>query len=319
MCCRLRLDTSELRKRGGGLFGSNPLTGSIGVVTLNLPQLAYLSTSSKEFLASLEVLCQQAADSLAIKRKLLESETDRGLYPYAARFLRHVKARTGKWWTQHFGTIGIIGMNEALLNLGIGDLTTSEGQAFAVQVMDSLRSILARIQEEEGQALNLEASPAEGTAYRLAQLDKRRFPKIITAGEEVPYYTNSSQLPVTYTSSIHETLELQDDLQSRYTGGTVLHLYLGESPRDVGGLKTLIKGVFTQYKLPYLSITPTFSICPDHGYLKGEVVCCPICQQTTEVWTRVVGYLRPVQHFNQGKQEERRQRINYAIESSALT
>jgi len=313
MCCRLRLDTSQLRSRGGGLFGSNPLTGSIGVVTINLPQLAYNSRSPQDFVAALAPMVELAASSLEIKRKIIEEQTGQGLYPYAAHWLRHIKARTGRYWDQHFSTIGIIGMNEALLNLKLGDLTTAEGQAFALQVMDRLRALMADVQERYRTVFNLEATPAEGTAYRLASIDVQRCPGIITAGGETPYYTNSTQLPVDGTASIPRTLELQDDLQSRYTGGTVLHLYLGESPEDTGGLKTLIRNIFTRYKLPYLSITPSFSVCPEHGYLKGEQESCPQCGGSCEVWTRVVGYLRPVACFNKGKQQEHADRLVYDL------
>jgi ribonucleoside-triphosphate reductase (formate) len=304
MCCRLRLDTSELRRRGGGLFGSNPLTGSIGVFTINLPRIGYLSRSEAEFKARLQRLVQVGRTSLEIKRKIIEDQTANGLYPYSANYLRMVKARTGEYWHNHFSTIGIIGMNEALLNFMGKDLGTDEGQAFAVDVMHFLRGLLVDIQNETGHVYNLEATPAEGAAYRLARLDKARFADIIAAGNGTPYYTNSTQLPVGFTEDLFEAVELQDELQSLYTGGTVLHAYLGESLEDVETCKQLIRKVFSQCKLPYLSITPTFSICPTHGYLRGEVFTCPYCGSETEVWSRVTGYLRPVANFNEGKKAE---------------
>lgn len=319
MCCRLRLDTSELRKRGGGLFGSNPLTGSIGVVTLNLPRLAYLSKSEGEYRSRLWRMMQIAKNSLEIKRKTIEQQTENGMYPYSANFLQGVKDRTGAYWTNHFNTIGLVGMNEACLNfLGEGrDLTTPEGQAFAKMTLEYMREQITAIQEETGHFYNLEATPAEGTSYRLANLDRERYPDIITAGEKVPYYTNSSQLPVGFTDDIFETLDLQDELQCMYTGGTVLHLYLGEQIGDIEVAKRLLKKAFTNYKLPYLSFTPTFSVCPDHGYLSGEHFTCPSCGQPAEVWSRVVGYLRPVQNYHKGKAEEYRQRVKYVVRDAA--
>jgi len=316
MCCRLRLDTKELRKRGGGLFGSNPMTGSIGVVTLNLPRLAYLSKSVVEFRARLWQMVNVAKTSLEIKRKVIETQTARGLYPYAAHYLRDVKARTGRYWYNHFNTIGIVGMNEACLNFFRDgtDLTTQKGQQFAIETMNYLRDLMTKIQEETGNFYNLEATPAEGTTYRLAQLDRKYYPEIITAGtKEVPYYTNSSQLPVGYTDDIFETLDLQDELQSLYTGGTVLHFYMGERVPDKEIAKNLIRKIFTQYKLPYISLTPTFSVCQEHGYISGEHFSCPECGKETEVWSRVVGYLRPVQAFNKGKRQEYADRKKYVI------
>ncbi|NLG53435.1 MAG: ribonucleoside triphosphate reductase [Clostridiales bacterium] len=318
MCCRLRLDTSELRKRGGGLFGSNPLTGSIGVVTINLPRLAYLSKSESEFTTRLWQQMHIAKNSLEIKRKIIEEQTGKGLYPYSARYLSDVKKKTGFYWFNHFNTIGLVGMNEACLNLlGEGyDLTTPEGQRFSVNTLNFMRDTIKEIQDETGNYYNLEATPAEGTSYRLALKDKKRYPDIITAGENIPYYTNSTQLPVGFTDDIFDTLELQDELQSLYTGGTVLHLYLGEEIKDTAAAKNLIKKVFNKYKLPYISLTPTFSICNNHGYLSGEHFNCPECGSETEVWTRVVGYLRPVQNFNKGKREEYRLRRKYVVKAS---
>lgn len=304
MCCRLRIDTSELRKRGGGLFGSNPMTGSIGVYTINLPRIGYLSKSMDEFKSRLWRLVQTGKTSLEIKRKIIEQQTERGLYPYSAHYLRDIKKRTGEFWSNHFNTIGIVGMNEAAVNFMKKDLTTAEGQAFALEIMNYLRGLMVEIQKETGHFYNLEATPAEGTAYRLAAMDKKRYPEIYAAGEETPYYTNSSQLPVEYTDDIFEVMELQDELQSLYTGGTVQHLYLGERIEDTEVCKSLIKKVFTKYQIPYISITPTFSICPEHGYIAGEVSNCPTCGAENEIWSRVTGYLRPIKNYNPGKKQE---------------
>ncbi|MDD3113211.1 MAG: ribonucleoside triphosphate reductase [Candidatus Izemoplasmatales bacterium] len=315
MCCRLRLDTTELRKRGGGLFGSNPLTGSIGVVTINLPRLAYLSKSETEFFTRLWETIHLAKKSLEIKRKIIEEQSDKGLYPYSAHYLKDIKLKTGQYWFNHFNTIGLIGMNEAIQNL-LGkaiDLTSDIGQKFAIKTLHYMRDVIKDIQEETGHYYNLEATPAEGTSYRLAKRDKERFPDIITAGKETPYYTNSSQLPVGFTDDIFETLDLQDELQSLYTGGTVLHLYLGERIKDTTTTKNLIKKVFERYKLPYISLTPTFSVCNEHGYISGEHFTCPTCGKPAEVYTRVVGYLRPVQNFNKGKKAEYADRVKYVI------
>lgn len=313
MCCRLRLDASELRKRGGGLFGSNPLTGSIGVVTVNLPRIGYKATNREDFMERLRQVVETAATSLEIKRKVIEQQTENGLYPFSAHYLRHVKQRTNEYWFNHFSTVGIVGMHEALLNLigvGIGD---DAGREFATEVMHALREQLAEIQARTGHVYNLEATPAEGCAHRLARLDRKRYPDIIAAGNGTPYYSNSTQLPVGFTDDIFEAVELQDGLQSLYTGGTVLHLYLGEAIEDPNMCKTLIKRVFDRYRLPYISITPTFSICNEHGYFSGEHYKCPMCGQTAEVWSRVTGYLRPVQHFNEGKRAEYKERVKYAM------
>lgn len=318
MCCRLRLDTSELRKRGGGLFGSNPMTGSIGVVTVNLPRIGYLARSESEFRARLWRNVQFASNSLEIKRKTIEEQTRRGLYPYSAYYLRSINERSGSYWSNHFNTIGLVGMNEACLNFLGCDLTTEAGQEFSIRTLDYMRQLLQDIQNETGHLYNLEATPAEGTSYRLARLDRDKYPDILTSGEQVPYYTNSSQLPVGFTDDIFETLDLQDELQSMYTGGTVLHLYLGERIADIEVAKKLIRKVFSRYKLPYISLTPTFSVCPVHGYLDGEQPSCPQCGQDTEIWSRVVGYLRPVQNYHKGKREEYRQRIKYTISREEL-
>ena len=319
MCCRLRLDLKELRKRGGGLFGSNPLTGSIGVVTINLPRIGYKANNIEEFKAMVKEVADKAKQSLEIKRKVIEEQTERGLYPYCARYLRNAKERFGDYWHNHFSTIGVIGMNEALLNLIGKDLTTDEGQKIALDVMNYLREIITGYQEETGHVYNLEATPAEGVSYRLAKIDREKYGKdIITAGEETPYYTNSTQLPVSYTDDIFRTLDLQDDLQCTYTGGTVLHLYLGQSIEDPEVAKKLIRKAFATHKMPYISITPTFSVCPEHGYIKGEEFSCPTCGHETEVWSRVVGFIRPINNFHVGKRQEYKERKKYVVKIDQL-
>ena len=321
MCCRLRLDVSELKKRGGGLFGSNPLTGSIGVVTINLPRIAYLSQNEEEFMQRLDKLSDAAKDSLEIKRKVVEKQTEDGLYPYCKFYLRNVKERSGSYWANHFNTIGIVGMNEAIMNL-FGkeqNITTDLGQEFAKRVMNHLRAKMVEYQKETGNSYNLEATPAEGTSARLAKLDKKRFPNIITAGKEQVCYTNSTQVPVEYTDDIFEVIRLQDDLQSLYTGGTVLHLYLGEKIEDKEVCKKLIQKIFNNNKMPYISITPTFSICPEHGYIAGEHYSCPKCGAKTEVWSRVVGYLRMVQDYNECKREEYELRKKFVIRNEQIS
>ena len=310
MCCRLRLDNRELLKRGGGLFGANPLTGSIGVVTLNMPRIGYLAYTRTEFFERLENLVLLARDSLSIKRKILEKFTEQNLYPYSKFYLRDIKTGTGLYWKNHFSTIGIIGMNEACLNFMGEDIGSEPGRAFSIETLDFIRDMLSRFQTETGDIFNLEATPAEGTSYRLAMLDKRAYPNIACANEGLvegggdPFYTNSTQLPVNYTDDIFETLELQDELQTRYTGGTVLHVYLGEKISDMAVMKDLVKKISDRFKLPYFTLTPTFSVCPSHGYLKGRQPLCPRCNRETEVYSRVVGYLRPIKQWNPGKQAE---------------
>ncbi len=321
MCCRLRLDNRELLKRGGGLFGANPLTGSIGVVTINLPRIGYASKIKNEFYSHLIERIQLAVESLSIKRKILERFTEKHLYPYSKFYLREIKNGTGSYWKNHFSTIGIIGMNEACLNFIGEDITSEHGQQFSMEVMDFIRDTLSKVQEETGEIFNLEATPAEGTSYRLSMLDKKKFPEIICANEAdyrkgaAPYYTNSSQLPVNYTDDIYETLRLQDELQTKYTGGTVLHIFLGEQVNDMEALKGLIRKIANNYRLPYFTLTPTFSICPSHGYLDGEQEICSICDQKTEVYSRVVGYLRPVRQWNEGKQAEYGDRRTFRLAS----
>ena len=308
MCCRLRLDLRSLEKRGGGLFGANPLTGSIGVVTLNMPRLGYIAQGEEDFFTHLDHLMEVARTSLETKRKVLEQFTENDLYPYTKYYLRNVKMRHDCYWHNHFSTIGLVGMNEACLNFLGKDIGTSEGIAFASSVLDHMRERLLRFQEETGNLYNLEATPAEGTAYRLARLDKKHYPDIRcicdTAAGAEPIYTNSTQLPVNYTDDIFTVLELQDTLQTKYTGGTVLHVFLGEAAPDPGALKRFVRKVCTKYKLPYFTISPTFSICPTHGYLTGEKRACPECGCETEIYSRIVGYLRPVNQWNEGKQAE---------------
>lgn len=305
MCCRLRLDARELRKRGGGLFGANPLTGSIGVVTINLPRLGYLSSDKDEFFQRLRKLMELAKESLLLKRRVLEELMNRGLFPYSRTYLDGVYQRFGEYWANHFNTIGLVGMNEALLNFMGCNLTTAEGQRFAQEVLHFMRDRLMEFQEETGQLFNLEATPAEGTSYRLAKLDKAMYPLIKTAGEgEGIYYTNSTQLPVDYTQDLFAALDLQNDLQVLYTGGTVFHAFLGEQVDDVNAVRETLRTVFTQYEIPYFTLTPTFSICAEHGYLRGEQPECPHCGEAAEVWSRVVGFYRPVKNWNIGKKAE---------------
>jgi anaerobic ribonucleoside-triphosphate reductase len=322
MCCRLRLDNRELLKRGGGLFGANPLTGSIGVVTLNLPRVGYLSDGEPDFFARLGRLVRIAAESLIIKRKILEQFTDKNLYPYSKFYLRDIKKAAGIYWKNHFSTIGIIGMNEACLNFLGQDIASVEGQRFALKVMDFLREAIAGLQEETGTLFNLEATPGEGTSFRLAMLDRKRFPDLVSANDRdvrdrnaAPYYTNSSHLPVGFTDDLFRTLDLQDELQTKYTGGTVLHVFLGEQVRDPAVVRGLVRKIATGYRLPYFTLTPTFSICPTHGYLEGEQPHCRRCSESTEVYSRVVGYLRPVKQWNSGKQAEFDNRKSFNVAS----
>lgn len=313
MCCRLRLDKRELRKRGGGLFGSNPMTGSIGVYSINLPRIGYLAKSKEDFFERLQKIATLGKVSLEIKRKIIEKQSEQGLYPYSTHYLRNVKERTGEFWTNHFNTIGLVGMNECCLNFIGKDVGSPEGLAFSLEIMHFLRKLMVEFQEETGHSYNLEATPAEGTSYRLAKIDHEKYPGILQSGIDEPMYSNSSQLPVGYTDDVFECCDLQDELQSLYTGGTVQHLYIGERIEDIETAKTLIQRVFAKYKMPYISITPTFSICKEHGYIAGEHFNCPTCGQKAEVWSRVVGYLRPVQNYNPGKKEEYMMRKKFVI------
>jgi ribonucleoside-triphosphate reductase len=313
MCCRLRLSNKELYKRGGGLFGAYPLTGAIGVVTINMAKIGYLSKTKKQFLKKLAHLMDLAKESLEIKRKTIEKFTEDGLYPYCRYYLADIKKHFGQYWRNHFSTIGLVGMNEACLNFLGEDIGSKEGRKFTLEVLDFMRDQLIDYQKETDHMYNLESTPAEGASYRLARIDKQNFPKIITAGKKEPYYTNSSQLPVNYTDDIFEALDLQDELQCKYTGGTVFHGFIGERMPSVEATKKLVKKVFEKYHLPYFTITPTFSICREHGYISGEHFKCPRCKKTCEVYSRVVGYLRPVQQWNKGKQEEFGERKEFRV------
>lgn len=317
MCCRLRIDNRVLEKRGGGLFGSNPLTGSIGVVTINMPRIGYLSKNEDEFMERLEKLMIKAKESLEIKRKILERFTEGGLYPYTKFYLRGVKERFGEYWKNHFSTIGLIGMNEACLNLFGENIGSEMGIKFVLKVLDFMRDKLLEFQEETGNNYNLEATPAEGTSYRLAMADKQKYPNIICANEKdykngaEPFYTNSTQLPVNFTNDVFEALDLQDEIQTKYTGGTVLHIFAGERIENPNAIKVLVRKICEKYHLPYFTFTPTFSICPTHGYLTGEHEKCPKCGAICEVYSRAVGYLRPVSQWNKGKQEEFKMRKTF--------
>jgi len=310
MCCRLRIDNRELEKRGGGLFGSNPLTGSIGVVTINMPRIGFLSKSEEEFMERLEKLMILAKESLEIKRKVLEKFTENDLYPYTKFYLRGIKKRFNEYWKNHFSTIGLVGMNEACLNLFGETIASDRSRTFTLKVLDFMRNKLIDFQKETGNNYNLEATPAEGTSYRLAKIDKEKYPEIICGNEEAykkgaePFYTNSTQLPVNFTDDIFEAFDLQDEIQAKYTGGTVLHIFAGERVRDPNAIKVLVRKICENYHTPYFTFTPTFSICPTHGYLSGEQKVCPRCGAQCEVYSRVVGYLRPVNQWNNGKQEE---------------
>lgn len=315
MCCRLRLDLRELRRKSGGYFGSGESTGSIGVVTLNLPRLAYTSTTQENFYEKLDKLMDIAARSLKIKRDVVSQLLEAGLYPYTKRYLGS--------FNNHFSTMGLVGMNECCLNAKwIGkDISTEEGKKFAQEVLDHMRNKLSDYQELYGDLFNLEATPAESTTYRFAKHDKEDYPNIITAGDKTngaPYYTNSSHLPVGYTDDIFEALDHQDDLQTKYTSGTVFHAFLGEKLPDWKSAMRLTRKIAENYKLPYFTFSPTYSICPDHGYIKGEEWKCPTCGKTTEVYSRVTGYYRAVQNFNDGKEHEFMDRKEYVINTDEL-
>ena len=320
MCCRLRIDNRELEYRGGGLFGSNPLTGSIGVVTINLPKIGYLAKNEKEFFEMLKQKMDIAKESLEEKRKIIEHLTENGLYPYTKYYLRDIKKRFNKYWKNHFSTIGLIGANEACLNLLGVNIADKRGLEFANKIMDFMTDVIVDYKKETGNNYNLEASPAEGASYRLAKKDKENYPDIIVANEKEykkgakPFYTNSTQLPVNFTDDIFEALNLQDELQAKYTGGTVIHIFAGERIYDLDVVKNLVKKICTNYKLPYFTFTPTFSICKTHGYIAGEHFKCPKCNEETEVFSRVVGYIRPIKQWNDGKMEEFKTRKNFCVE-----
>ena len=314
MCCRLRLDLRELRKKSGGFFGAGESTGSVGVVTINMPRIAYQSKNEKEFYERLDRLMDVAARSLKIKRGVISRLLDEGLYPYTKRYLGT--------FNNHFSTIGLIGMNEVGLNAKWlhKDLTNEETQQFAADVLNHMRERLSDYQEKYGDLYNLEATPAESTTYRLAKHDRAQFPDIITAGFEgdTPFYTNSSHLPVEYTPDIFDALDIQDDLQTLYTSGTVFHAFLGEKMASWKAAANLVKTIAENYRLPYYTISPTYSICKEHGYLAGETTTCPHCGAPTEVYSRITGYYRPVQNWNEGKSQEYKNRQMYDIEHSIL-
>jgi anaerobic ribonucleoside-triphosphate reductase len=303
MCCRLQLDKRELRKRGGGLFGADEFTGSVGVVTLNLPRIGYLATDKADFYKQIDHLMDIARDSLEVKRKVCEQLLDEGLFPYTQRYLKH--------WNNHFSTIGLIGMNEATENfLGKG-LVEKEAREFTEEVLEHMRDRLRDYQEETGNLYNLEATPGEGTAYRLAKADYDKFPSIKIPGGETPFYTNSTQLPVGATDDIFDALDMQESMQTLYTGGTVFHGFIGEQIPEASMVKDLVKKIAYNYKIPYFTITPTFSVCQSHGYIKGETFDCPTCGEETEVYSRIVGYYRPVKNWNHGKKAEYYKRVTY--------
>jgi ribonucleoside-triphosphate reductase len=310
MCCRLRLDKRELNRRGGGLFASHPLTGSVGVVTLNMPKLGFESTSEDNFFQRLRYLMDLAKISLEIKRKTIESYTEKGLYPYSSFYLRQVYERYHCFWKNHFSTIGINGMNECCLNFSGVGIAHPDGKKFSIRVMQFMKETLAGFQEETGNLYNLEATPAESTAYRFARIDTVQYPEILTANQKAfqegaqPYYTNSTHLPVNYSDDMFEVLLHQDELQAQYTGGTVLHLYTGENNMPAEAAKNLIRKITNSFRLPYVTISPTFSICPTHGYIGGEHFKCPTCGAGSQVFSRIVGYMRPVNQWNEGKQSE---------------
>lgn len=312
MCCRLQLDLRELRMRGGGLFGSAEMTGSIGVVTINLARIGYLSRTREDFFKRLGRLMDTAKTSLQLKRKIIEENIEKGLLPYTKRFLGTLH--------NHFSTIGLNGMNEAALNFLRKDISSPEGKQLAAEVLEFMRKKLGDYQEETGHLYNLEATPAEGTTYRFAKEDRKRFPGIIQSGnEEAPYYTNSTHLPVDYTDDPIEALYHQDELQRLYTGGTVLHLFLGERINDWRACRDLVKKVSYTFTLPYFTITPTFSVCRTHGYIRGEVPECPICHKPNEVWSRIVGYFRPVDQWNKGKKSEFQERQEYKVSETVYS
>lgn len=318
MCCRLRIDNRELNARGGGLFGAAPLTGSIGVVTINMPRLGYACHNEETFFASLEHQMILAKESLEIKRKILESLTDDNLYPYMKFYLRTVRSRFGQYWKNHFSTIGLVGMNECCLNFLGEDISTPKGKKFAEDVLDFMRNVLIKFQKETGNNYNLEATPAEGVSYRLARKDKELYPDLKRScsqdGESAePIYSNSTHLPVHHTDDIFEVFDHQDSLQTRYTGGTVIHVFVGERIDNTESVKNFVRTVCEKYSLPYFTLSPTFSVCPTCGYIKGEHKNCPKCALECEVYSRIVGYLRPVQQWNKGKKAEFLQRKTFNV------
>lgn len=296
MCCRLQLDKKELRNRGGGLFGADEFTGSIGVVTINMPRIGFMASSEEEYFRQLDHCMDVARDSLEIKRKVITKLMDQGLFPYTKRYLKH--------WNNHFSTIGLIGMNESTLNFMGKDIVSEKARLFSMKVLKHMRERLVKYQEETGNLYNLEATPGEGTSYRLAKIDKEKFTSICTSGDKEPYYTNSTHLPVGFTDDVFEALDMQVDVQKQYTGGTVFHAHIGEAIPDVETCKGIVKKIAYNYGIPYFTLSPVFSICRNHGYMSGEHFSCPTCSEETEVYSRIVGYYRPVKQWNKGKQSE---------------
>ncbi|MDR1255208.1 MAG: ribonucleoside triphosphate reductase [Puniceicoccales bacterium] len=305
MCCRLQLDKRELRRRGGGLFGADEFTGSIGVVTLNMPRIGYLAKDEAEFFARLDVLMHLAKDSLECKRKTIQQLMQQGLFPYTRRYLHS--------FNNHFATIGLVGMHECCLNFLKQSIASEKGYRFTEKVLLHMRDCLSLFQEETGNLYNLEATPAEGTSYRLAKIDKKMYPDIIQSGGEDPYYTNSSNLPVDYTEDVFEALKMQEGLQTKYTGGTVFHVFLGESLPDAASCKQLVRQIVYNFRIPYISIAPTFSVCEDHGRFVGQKEFCPQCGKEMEIYSRITGYYRAVSFWNKGKKEEFKARKTYVI------
>jgi len=305
MCCRLQLDKRELRNRGGGLFGSDEFTGSLGVVTINMARIGYLSASKEEFFTQLYHFMDLAKESLETKRTVITRLMEEGLFPYTKRYLRH--------WNNHFSTIGLIGMNEALINFLGNDLTNNESREFATEVLLQMRERLVKYQQETGHLYNLEATPGEGTSHRLARIDHSKFPRMNIPGGDSPYYTNSTQLPVNATDDIFDALDMQEGLQKMYTGGTVFHAFIGESIDNPETCASLVKKIAENYRIPYFTLSPTFSVCHNHGYLKGEQFVCPECSQETEVYSRIVGYYRPIKNWNDGKRSEYNDRKEFVI------
>jgi ribonucleoside-triphosphate reductase len=309
MCCRLQLDRRELRKRGGGLFGADEFTGSIGVVTVNLPRIGYLCSTREDYFSQLGHLMDLARESLEMKRQVITRLMDQKLFPYTQRYLRH--------WNNHFSTIGLIGMNESTLNFMGKDLSHPEAREFAAEVLGYMRDKLVTYQEQTGHLYNLEATPGEGTSYRLAKIDRRKFSRMTIPGDGNPYYTNSTQLPVNTTDDMFEALEMQRELQKLYTGGTVFHGFIGEAIDDVASTRKLVRKIAENFDIPYFTLSPTFSVCRLHGYLKGEHFSCPNCGEDTEVYSRIVGYYRPVKNWNLGKKSEYRDRRVYRVDVSS--
>ncbi|MDG5814347.1 ribonucleoside triphosphate reductase [Chitinispirillales bacterium ANBcel5] len=307
MCCRLQLDKRELRNRGGGLFGADEFTGSIGVVTINLPRIGYFSNTKEDYFRQLDHYMDVARDSLEIKRKVITKLMDQGLFPYTQRYLRH--------WNNHFSTIGLIGMNESTLNFMGKDLKEVEAREFAMEVLQHMRNRLITYQEETGHLYNLEATPGEGTSFRLAKIDKDRFSRMIISGGDIPYYTNSTQLPVDSTDDVFDALDMQSQIQKQYTGGTVFHAHIGESIDDIEVCKEMVKKIAYNYQIPYFTLSPVFSVCRNHGYLRGQHFSCPTCSEEAEVYARIVGYYRPVQNWNPGKKSEYKERIVFGIDN----